>query len=122
MIVDIKPKGHLPWITASGDVEIPKSPKVSAKFLAVIVAWIRQKYAEMYDLNVKIRNDAYDMENYSSINYGRMKRAGYNGIYYGPGLWRKSEQVKLCMPGDGELRNYIKWLGSDTLAIWKWCF
>lgn len=121
-IAGIEPKGHLPWITAAGGVDIPKSPKVTAKFLAVIVAWIRQKYVEMHDLNEKLRDEVYDTENYSSIDYGRMKRAGYNGVYYGPGLWRKRELTKLCMPGDGELRNYIRWLESDTLAIWKWCF
>lgn len=83
---------------------------------------LRRQYALLWKKNEQLREFEFEAENYDSIDYARLKDEGYNGIYYSESLMSAHETVKLCRPGDGELLSYLKWLKSDTLAIWKWCF
>lgn len=83
---------------------------------------IRHQYMRLWKKNAELREFEFERENYDSIDYARMKDEGYNGIYFSQSLMSASEMAKLCRPGDGELLSYLKWLKSDTLAIWKWCF
>lgn len=94
---------------------------VTLKFIAKIILMIQHLYDLLHNLNNTMRNFEFEKETYDWIDYSQMKRDGYNGIYFSKKLMVKSELIKLCRPGDGEIRSYIEWLKTDTLAIWNWC-
>ena len=84
------------------------------------VSELQHEYRLLYEANKSMRDFEYEKEMYDWIDYARMADEGYNGIYYSKKLM--ADRKKLCRPGDGELRSYLEWLGSDTLAVWNWCF
>jgi hypothetical protein len=78
------------------------------------------------------------------IDYPKIKKAGYNGIYFSEELFEVNDDIKkefIKKPNIGTFPNifsnfrecdrlktkdaiedYIVWLGSDTLVLWDWIF
>lgn len=110
-------------IYTEGKLKIPlKAKRDNKRFLAIIVklyCYIDHLYGLLTSAINAIRREKFVTEIYSHIDYRKVSKK-YNGIYFTEKL--RKHTYKFCRPGDSQIIVYLNWLGSDTLAIWKWCF
>ena len=110
--------------------------------------------ARTIEHNDSIVGDFYELTTWTTIrgiDFKKMVKDGYNGVYYGRGLFKPNTEPfdekephmyrYLAKPDIGEfpdiigdttgedlkemkasIEYYIKWLGSDSLMIWNWIF
>lgn len=72
----------------------------------------------------------------TAIDYPLLVEHGYNGVYYSDSLIKNREDIPTipfpdilgdsCSDDLYSIHNsilyYLKWLGSDTMILWKWIF
>lgn len=59
----------------------------------------------------------------SGFDYNKMRKDGFNGIYYTSDLRKECSKMKKFDDVDlTEVVGYLEWLRCDTLIIWKWVF
>jgi hypothetical protein len=104
---------------------------------------ICEEIEELQTANVK-HNKYINASHFYTLDYVKMKRDGYNGIYYSQPLidscvrhedgyiislnFGNEELEVLQNYYDGEsdvvyfLKEFVGWLGIDTLLLWNWIF
>ena len=132
---------NLPLIRVKKNKVLIPMHKISYNFLVDLIRTIEN--------NDKIVGDPTDIFKWIKtklirINYQKMLKDGYNGIYYSTNLIRinsdpydsyiqkidigdfpdilgnsSSDDLREIKEG---IETYIQWLGSDTMILWKWIF
>ncbi len=160
-IKNIRNTRNMPYVDfRKNNVVIPKNKNISFEFLVDVIRTKEFFEKEVGDI-MELRNNIYTY--IRGINFPKMVKDGYNGIYYTTNLIKFISEEKinkiyksdydpateepfrhsnLFEPVDiGDFPNvlgnasendlidikksiegYVKWLGSDTLILWKWVF
>jgi hypothetical protein len=114
VIIDDKKRTSVKVINKS--VTIPKKG-ITEIFLIDIARTIQRNLYMIDFLSRKISSLKYN--ELKNINYHKLKNDGYNGLYYTQELFEN----KLILPeSENVIREYIKWMLSDTLIVWSWIF
>lgn len=100
--------------------------------IADVLRSMRNCYATLSRLDKRLHTSRYRY--IKTLDYGKMRADGYNGIYYTQNLVERAETLKIpklwalhkgytnggrC-PMEQDVQEYIQWLQSDTLIVWNW--
>lgn len=145
-VKDSRNRRNMPLIKLrNNEVKIPKKG-ITFEFLIDIVRTIEHNDSIVGDFS-----DLYTWTYIRGIDFPKMVKDGYNGLYYSRSLFKPNtepydtNEQHMCnyvgridigefpdIIGDtsgedlkemkGSIEYYIKWLGSDSLMLWNWIF
>lgn len=106
--------------------------KMTYEHIADVLRSVRNCYASLSRLDKQCRTCRYKY--IKTLDYAKMRTDGYNGIYYTQNLVENADELKIpkllslykgYTNGDSctieeSIKDYIKWLQSDTLIVWTW--
>lgn len=100
--------------------------------IADVLRSMRNCYTTLSRLDKRLRSCHYRY--IKTLDYGKMRTNGYNGIYYTQNLVEKAKTLKISKVWalhrgytngysctmEKDIEEYIQWLQSDTLIVWNW--